>query len=196
MRDASRRNEVMEAIVTIVAMTSVTTEVETRAKVRFWRSINGRNCVGRFVPSLHERGPEEAARAESSRDLTRCQEVGEIEVNMQLGTFSLSTSRLEGVDERIAAFPDFKELFGPEGSKAQCAAVQVTKRRVWVRMVGRRHDLHLWKPDDRAQQVPCQRKPTSLLLNVSDTSLIILTALNRCPTSASIPKPSVGMKAG
>ena len=154
----------MEAIVTIVAMTTVSSSEETVTKVRFWRSIDGRNCVGRFVPCLHERSADEIAKAEADREFVRGQEVGEIEINLQLGTFSLSTSRLEGVDERIAAFSDFKDLFGIEGSKVQCAAVRITKKRMWMRMVGRRHDLQLWKPDERAVRVPFTRKyPESLL---------------------------------
>ncbi len=147
----------------IVAMTSTSSKEESVKKHRFWRSIDGRNCVGRLVPCLHERGAAEAAQAEAERDLVRGQEVGEIEINMQLGTFSLSTSRLEGVDERISRFPDFQHLFGVEGSKVQCAAVRITKKRVWMRMVGRRHDLQLWKPDDTAMQIPFRRKyPESL----------------------------------
>ena len=45
-------------------------------------------------------------------------------MNVQLGTFSLSTSRLEGVDERIAACADFQEMFGPDGQMAQCATIK------------------------------------------------------------------------
>jgi hypothetical protein len=148
----------MEAVVSIVAMTAISSKEESIKKVRFWRSIDGRNCVGRFVPCLHERSADETAKAEAERALVRGQEVGEIEINMQLGTFSLSTSRLEGVDDRISSFPDFKYLFGVEGSKVQCAAVRITKKRVWMRMVGRRHDLQLWKPEDSGMQVPFRRR--------------------------------------
>jgi hypothetical protein len=151
----------MEAVVSVVAMT-VSNE-ENVAKVRFWRSIDGRNCVGRFVPCLKERSANEQEEIEKSRQFLRGQEVGEIEINLQLGTFSLSTSRLEGVDDRIAAFSDFKDLFGTDGSKVQCAAVRLTKKRVWMRMVGRRHDLQLWKPDERGIVVTFTRKyPDSL----------------------------------
>ena len=65
LADSNRRNEVMEAIVSIVAMTAVSSKEESIKKVRFWRSIDGRNCVGRFVPCLHERSADEMAKAEA-----------------------------------------------------------------------------------------------------------------------------------
>ena len=97
---------------------------EEFAQTRVWRSIDGRHCVGRMVPCPTDRTPAEEARAEAERELVRGREVGEIEVNVQLGTFSLSTSRLEGVDERIAACADFQEMFGPDGQMAQCATIK------------------------------------------------------------------------
>lgn len=40
------------------------------------------------------------------------------------------------------------ELFG-DLSQAACAAVKNTTKRSWVRLVGMRYDLQLWKSDDR-----------------------------------------------
>ena len=65
------------------------------AKARFWRSMDGRNCVGRFVPCHVDRTDGEQEAAEGERERVRGKEVGEIEVNVQLGTFSLNTSRLQ-----------------------------------------------------------------------------------------------------
>ena len=55
-------------------------------------------------------------------------------MNLQLGTFSLNSSRLEGVDERIVRFPEFAAMFGEEGMLAQCATIKCSTRRLWVCM--------------------------------------------------------------
>ena len=53
LRDDNERNEVMEAIVRITTMTGGITKPATAVlQNRFWRSIDGMNCVGRFVPYL------------------------------------------------------------------------------------------------------------------------------------------------
>jgi hypothetical protein len=161
--DAQRKNQALEKVVAVVAM--ATCGPNNRTQARHWRSIDGRHCVARFVPCLDQRNEEDQQRAERERDYVRGQEVGEIEVNVQLGTFSLNRSRLQGVDERMVDFPHFKQLFGDQGHLAQCAAVSITTKRVWMRMVGRRHDLILWKPDERAASAPpgfTRRYPDSL----------------------------------
>ncbi len=161
--DAQRKNQVLEKVVSVVAM--ATSGPNNRSQARHWRSIDGRHCVARYVPCLDQRSEEDQERAERQRDFVRGQEVGEIEVNVQLGTFSLNRSRLQGVDERMVDFAHFKQLFGDQGHLAQCAAVSITTKRVWMRMVGRRHDLILWKPDERAAAAPLgftRRYPDSL----------------------------------
>ena len=49
-------------------------------------------------------------------------------------------------------------MFGelPEGSRIQCAEVKNATKRVWLRLVGRRHDLLSWAPDDRPMELPKQ----------------------------------------
>ena len=42
----------------------------------------------------------------------------------------------------------FMEVFG-QNRQMQCAPVKITTNRYWVRLVGRRHDVQLWSPDDR-----------------------------------------------
>eukprot|EP00960_Hanusia_phi_P029240 747854-Hanusia_phi.AAC.2 len=161
--DPARRNEVMEAIVRIVSLTTSASIDKSYAKSRFWRSMDGKNCLGRFVPCPNQRSPADQQQIEEQREFNRGREVGEIEVNIQLGTFSLNTSRLEGVDERISCFPEFEQMFGSEGQMAQCAAIKLTTRRLWYRLIGRRHDLVLWKPDERAPKIRFKRKyPESL----------------------------------
>ena len=44
------------------------------------------------------------------------------------------------------SIPEFIDVFGelPEGSRIQCAEVKNATKRVWLRLVGRRHDLLSW----------------------------------------------------
>ncbi len=79
------------------------------------------------------------------------------EVNLQLGEFTLKTSRLTVLDEKFSSLPDFKVVFGKE-LNLQAADVVVTQNRHWVRLVGKRHDLQLWVPDTRLPFVHCKRK--------------------------------------
>ena len=51
-----------------------------QAKTRFWRSIDGRNSLGRFVPTTTPRSAEEQAAADAERQEVRSQEVGEMDV--------------------------------------------------------------------------------------------------------------------
>ena len=51
-----------------------------QAKTRFWRSIDGRNSLGRFVPTTTPRTAEEQAAADAERQEVRSQEVGEMDV--------------------------------------------------------------------------------------------------------------------
>ena len=52
---------------------------------RYWRSMDGLNCVGRFVPDMKMRSPEETAAAEKRRYKERGELVSDTEINVQLG---------------------------------------------------------------------------------------------------------------
>jgi hypothetical protein len=40
----------------------------------------------------------------------------------------------------------------------QCAEVKSTSNRVWLRLVGKRHDVQVWQPDKRPIANPFTRK--------------------------------------
>ena len=63
------RNQVMEDIVRAVSLTTIFQIGQSSAKNRFWRSMDGRNCVGRFVPSNVERTDGEQSAAETERQV-------------------------------------------------------------------------------------------------------------------------------
>jgi hypothetical protein len=83
------------------------------------------------------------------------------EVNVQLGEFTLKKHRVEPVSEEMCSFGDFVNVFGEQMANSgaiTCAEVKNTTARKWVRLVGRRHDLRLWHPDQRQIQSPYRRR--------------------------------------
>ncbi len=80
------------------------------------------------------------------------------------------------------------ELFG-DLTQAACASVKRTTKRNWVRLVGMRYDLQLWKPDDRtAPLTGFTRKYQQLIVfcNVFDKGRYSPNSIS--PTESWIPK--------
>jgi hypothetical protein len=123
------------------------------AKVRYWRNMDGMNCIGRYIPDPKLRSEDETSKMEAKRPYTRGEPIVDTEINIQLGSLTLNTSRLEVLDSRIAAFPEFKQVFGENSGQVQCAPVKITTKRSWVRLVGTRHDVQFWHPDDRTPRL-------------------------------------------
>ena len=77
------------------------------------------------------------------------------EVNVQLGEYCASSSSHKQMrvlpPEMVSGFEDFEVVFGSgaDASSFQSAEVQSTSARTWLRLVGQRHDLQRWAPDDR-----------------------------------------------
>ena len=137
-------------------------------KTRNWRSMDGKYCIGRFIPDMKLRTPEEQEQAEKVRDYNRAEITAiDTEINIQLGTMTLKTSLLEPIDPRILNIPDFVRVFGRNGTKQmQCADVNSSTNRKWVRLIGQRHDLMLWNPDKRT---PPKFPYTQPLETISDS---------------------------
>jgi hypothetical protein len=53
------------------------------------------------------------------------------QINIQLGSLTVNTSRLESLDERIMKMEDFQEVFGKDCTQVQCAPVKITSMRLW-----------------------------------------------------------------
>lgn len=79
-------------------------------QTRYWRQMDGRHCVGRFIPDVAPRTQAEQNMAEQQRMLSRGEQRIDTEVNLQLGSLTLNQSRLEVLDARIVALPDFSQL--------------------------------------------------------------------------------------
>lgn len=97
----------------------------------------------------------------------------------------------EMLDSALSNHPDYKQVFFIEPSErpkrvqvrhrlwsphsetvqmrsmaaicCQCARVASTDARLWVRLVGQRHDLQMWQPDSRGlDTLQCKRNLRSL----------------------------------
>lgn len=134
-------------------------------EARTWHSLQATCCGGRFVPDTEavarakQQASIDAAGEKTGKGALRYEDwlrqttnLGvDTEINVQLGEFTLKKHRVEPVDERMCMFSDFRQVFGTDKKGAshattgfQCAEVRNTSNRLWVRMVGRRHDLQLW----------------------------------------------------
>lgn len=157
MKDNDQRNQIMETVVKMVTLSSKTriaAPISSSGLTRYWRNVDGFHNIGRFVPDLNPRTPEEQERIEKQRPFTRDQPGTKVEteINIQLGTFTLDNSPMERLDDRIYLLPDFKEVFG-DSTHLACAVVKKTTKRNWVRIMGTRIDIQLWKPDERVPTV-------------------------------------------
>ena len=177
-------------------------------EARSWKPLSAKMCSGRFVPDTEaEARRRQLTNIDDASSETPYEEwlrqtttLGvDTEVNVQLGEFTLKKHRVEPVDPRMTQFADFRAVFGGDvtaGSTTgttgfQCAEVKNTTHRLWVRMVGRRHDLRLWSaPQDRDPKHGCwpSRGPFNRLFPSQirgSTETWILDALR--PHVSSIP---------
>ncbi len=156
-QNGARCNEIMETIVKLVTVPSKTgpSFLASSGMTRFWRPIDGFHNIGRFIPDLTSRTAEQQEKAEKERPFTR-ELIGsniEIEINIQLGTFTLNNSPMEPLDEAIYINQDFKDVLG-DLSNVAAAPVKNTTKRSWVRIMGTRFDLQYWQPDERIPNIP------------------------------------------
>ncbi len=54
-------------------------------KVRYWRNMDGLNCVGRYIPDMKERTAADSAAFEKKRSYMRGEPLVDTEINIQLG---------------------------------------------------------------------------------------------------------------
>ena len=155
-------NECFEAVVRVATFTGSRARPKDAPANRQWKALTYRNCDGRFIPDdgkddnpVPEPDGENESYESWMRRAQRAQRVLDTEINIQLGDFTLKTSRLQLLDRKIMQMYDFKAVFGEcKNDSIQCAEVKNTQHREWVRLVGRRHDTLLWTPDMRKPCLP------------------------------------------
>jgi len=155
---------------------------------RAWRRAPGAGGAGRFVSYVSDIPFNElvARDKQASEELLRrhvhygewlletTMQTFEMEINTQLGEFTVRKNRLGHLEASIREMPDFIAALGPvlskrgiesshfhelaeeetlaigdSGDVVHCAEVQNTEHRKWMRLVGLGHDIQLWDRDPR-----------------------------------------------
>jgi len=217
-------NDILESIVETLTTkksdgsqspTNVLDSEDTFKAKRAWRRAPGTGGAGRFVSYVSDIPYADlVARDKQNAEmlLRNHQHYGEwllettlqtfdMEINTQLGEFTVRKNRLRHLDARIREMPDFiaaigpvlekrgiapshfqRELYGVDkinigdsGDVVHCAEVQNTEHRTWMRLVGLSHDVQLWDQDPRP---PVNEFTRSLVPRVQ-TNVQALEALGR-----------------
>ena len=165
-----KKNLVMEAVVRVVTLTGTrlqsygeTEEDRGEESARKWLELELPECAGRFVPdteaSMLELAPLEG---ESYEEWLRrsTSQTADTEVNLQFGEFTLKKHKVEVLDTSIRRIADFVDVFGASTANIASAEVKNTTNRKWLRLVGRRHDVQLWRADPTLSccKLPRERK--------------------------------------
>jgi len=138
---------------------------DTDGCARDWGSLDYPGCLGRMCPDTERDSFSRAVMGatkvvtETATSNKRFEEwlritttaAVETELNLQIGTFTLKSNQTELLASNFRTFADFKTVFH-SSQRLQCAKVESTEEREWVRIVAMRHDLLLWAPDSRANK--------------------------------------------
>ena len=150
------------------AQRSFGTVAKRRAVARQWTSLTQPRHVGRFVPDTEARAIEEAAAkmgvAPTYEAWLRAQTQSvDTEVNVQLGEYTLKKNTLQPLPSHISVDGDFVSVFGVSlnANPIQCVEVEASTHRLWLRLVGQRHDVQLWDADPRHPTAPFSRPYTA-----------------------------------
>ena len=94
----------------------------------------------------------------------------ETEINVQLGQLTWKRHHMQLLDKAICEHPDFRAVFGDAAAtgRHQCAEVKRSEHRRWLRLLGARHDLHIWSADERPPP------PPQSMLSVDDDSHLLV----------------------
>ena len=102
------------------------------------------------VAKATEPGAAAALKLEAWLRKVTTTQTADVEVNLQLGEFSLRRQALTPLPREVKRHPDFVCAFGESAGPIQSVQVSSTSNRRWLRLVGERHDLQLWQPDGRS----------------------------------------------
>jgi hypothetical protein len=158
-------SEVMEGVIRVLTFTGwLTRDAGTGHEPRGWHTSEEGGKVGRFQPDTEISSATAVAEADAITNyedwLRFVTTVSvETEINIQLGEFTLQKQHMQLLPSRIFSDEDFIQVFGADAQNfgIQCAGVKKTSNRSWLRLVGRRHDVQHWTPDDRTPKNPCGR---------------------------------------
>jgi hypothetical protein len=155
-------DQVMEAVVRVASFTGTRTGPNPNADAavhsafkqpRHWVQMQGDACGGRFIPDTEVSLSQGDKTAAQQKQMTYREWMEyatnrsfAMEVNMQLGEYTLKRQQPQLLDPEIGEYQDFVDLFGKLSAEnpIRCADVKISEHRRWLRLVGRRHDVILW----------------------------------------------------
>ena len=188
------KNELMEEIIRVVTqMHEVAkerpgspTKRRTNFKARTWSEISdGRYAPDTDLEELKRRSKSDQIVLKSYEEWLRhkTSTTSNTEISLQLGEFTLKQHRVEPIRRSVSSLSDFTDVFGKEETNLHCAEVRHTQNRYYWRLVGRRHDIYLWKspnedcwPPLRHRGEFSRRFPTDMK---QGTEAWILSVLNK-----------------
>jgi hypothetical protein len=131
-----------------------------RATVRLVTQIRDCSVSSRMQGLTTAPLPSPQVRLETwLRLVTATRRGADVEVNLQLGEFSLRRQALTPLPKEVARQPDFLAAFGEDLGPIQSVQVSATSQRRWLRLVGERHDLQRWAADLRPPPRPGGLRP-------------------------------------
>ncbi len=163
-KNVSDSNLIMEGVVRVHTYTGDRIRaagLDTAFMDRHWQSMARKDCRGRFVPDTEivqvQLAEQEQAMGRnvdmSFLDWMRMRtQAVDLEVNAQLGEFTLKKHSMKTLPLEIEVMADFKYVFGLSSSSQStigCAEVCHRTHRTWYRLVGHRHDVQVWDEDPR-----------------------------------------------
>ena len=130
----------MEAIERVVSYTGLRRRAPTDPPARGWRRVNR---FGRYLPETElpaALAAQERTRALAEADGYRtwlwrvCNESVDTEINVELGEFTIKSSRAMLTPVHMGDFDDYRQLFGPMDAarRPQCALVSSSAERQQV----------------------------------------------------------------
>ena len=131
-----RGSDVLEGVVRLLSGSA------QRLQRRSWRSMAGCGCEGRYVPdtamvdTANQQAELRAAAAQGFEAWLRAKisAAADTEINVELGEFTIKSSRAMLTPVHMGDFDDYRQLFGPMDAarRPQCALVSSSAERQQV----------------------------------------------------------------
>ena len=95
---------------------------------------------------------------------------------------TLKRHHMQLLEAGVAQHHDFTTVFGDTSTRGrhQCAEVKRSARRRWLRLLGTRHDVQIWGPDDRSPPTPSTAMLSGVLSSWLEDTLAPIKAAVPC----------------
>ena len=168
---------VLSSVMDSVVRVATSTGLRSAKSLFTWGLVAGPDCVARFArldDELLKREGRTNAQPLLLKALQKFLQVApseefetvkdgmqDVEVNLQTMTLTFKAAHLQALPSEVASQDDviavFSDLFGGNEnllSTMQCAVVEDSTHRLWVRLVGQDHDVKYWKTSDTRFAIP------------------------------------------